>query len=327
MNTKEPFLTIRVEGPEIGSGRIPIEHLLTLLGETWKALLRYGQRLQGERESTRRGPKRKNIKQALSLELVEITHGSPATMLHFTPPMKQLELWNQGVISLYEEAFRGLQQAEEEKAPLPHGFDRGVLMAWRDVGLLFEKGVTEITFSINHRDTPLIAKYTATGCEIIQKRIQGPETNILSIEGRLLMADFKEYGTRCRIHPPVGDPVLCLFDEEQKEEVLENILRFVRIVGEAKTDPNSGKIRSLKIHDIKALQEREEEASELLPEGRPLPQAFDFWKSWSIEELAQMQGVQSVNDVSVLLGGWPGDVDDGFEDEIQKLRHSGVDGE
>lgn len=327
MNTGKPFLTIRVEGPEIGSSRIPVQHLLTLLGETWKALLRHAERLQGDRESTRRGPKRKQVKQALALELVGITQGSPATMLHFAPPVRQLELWDQGAMSLYEEAFRGLQQAEEEQAPLPHAFDRGVLMAWRDVGLLFEKGVTEIKYLLNHRETPLIATYTPTGYETIQKRIQGPETNIRSIEGRLLMADFKEYGTRCRIHPPVGDPVLCLFDEEQKEEVLENILRFVRIVGEAKTDPINGRIRSLKIHDIKPLEEREEEASELLPKGKPLPQTFDFWKSWSIEELAEMQSVRPVETAEALLGGWPGDPDDRFEDEIQKLRRSGMIGE
>lgn len=139
------------------------------------------------------------------------------------------------------------------------------------------------------------------------------------------MADFKVHGTRCRVHPSVGDPVLCLFDEEQKDEVLEDILHYVRVVGEAKEDPVTGKISSIKIHDIERLEEYEGEATELLPQGTPL--SLSFWDSPTLDELLQAQDVKPVTDVNTLLGGWPGDSDDGFEEEILRIRHSGVVGD
>ena len=133
------------------------------------------------------------------------------------------------------------------------------------------------------------------------------------------MADFKEHGTRCRVHPSAGDPVLCLFDEEQKEEVLEYILQFVRVVGEATEDPVSGKITSIRIHDIERLEDREAEATDLLPQGTPVSQGF--WESPTLDELAYSQNVQPARNVRALFGTWPGEQDDGFEKAIDELRH------
>ena len=138
------------------------------------------------------------------------------------------------------------------------------------------------------------------------------------------MADFKEHGTRCRVHPSVGEPVLCLFDEEQKEEVLENILHYVKVVGEAKEDPLTSKVTSIKIHDIQRLEDREDECADLLPQGAPLP--MDFWRSLSLGELAESQGVNPIQDVKVLFGTWPGEENDGFEDDIQALRQMSLSG-
>jgi hypothetical protein len=193
-------------------------------------------------------------------------------------------------------------------------------MAWRDAGILFSQGVKKIEFKLNHREKPRATVFTSEGFTRIQERIKGPQTNIRTIEGRLLMADFKEHGTRCRVHPPVGDPVLCLFNEEQKDEVLDDILHYVQIVGEAKEDPITGKITSIRINDIMRLEDREEEAKDLLPQGTPIAQSF--WESPSIEELAQAQQVQPMADVRSLFGTWPGEIDDGFEQAIDELRHS-----
>jgi len=46
-----------------------------------------------------------------------------------------------------------------------------------------------------------------------------------------------------------------------------------------------------------------------------------FWESPTLEELARLQGVQPMTDVSVLFGTWPGEEDDGFEEMIDELRH------
>ena len=49
--------------------------------------------------------------------------------------------------------------------------------------------------------------------------------------------------------------------------------------------------------------------------------AANFWHSQTFEELARAQGVQSVEKLEDIMGGWPEDhLDDGFEDAIRVMR-------
>ncbi len=319
---QDNFLQIRLEGDAVGSGRISVSHLLRLLSQFDKALHRSGRVVLGEADSIRRGPQPNSIKEELALDLTLLTHGSPTTVLGFERRQPQPSLPGMDMdlgVEILEKAIKGLTQVQQSGTPMPAGYDAGVLMAWRDAGALFNQGVDEITFTLNHRQTPIVARYTKEGHGQLQERILGPQINIRTIEGRLLMADFKESGTRCRVHPSVGNPVLCLFDEDQKEEVLEDILRYVKIVGEAKEDPTTGKITSIKIHDIERLENREDEAADLLPQGTPISR--DFWESPTLDELAESQNFKPMVDVRALFGTWPGEENDGFEEAIDELRH------
>lgn len=47
-----------------------------------------------------------------------------------------------------------------------------------------------------------------------------------------------------------------------------------------------------------------------------------FWHPSTLEALAAAQRVHAVTDANELLGGWPGEVDDGFEEEIHRMRRS-----
>ena len=76
------------------------------------------------------------------------------------------------------------------------------------------------------------------------------------------------------------------------------------------------------LHDIQRLANREKERTDLLPQGTPL--ATDFWQSLSIEELARSQGVRPLDNVSILFGTWPGEPDDGFEEEVHRLRQQSL---
>ncbi|MDH5511049.1 MAG: hypothetical protein OEZ32_11960 [Nitrospinota bacterium] len=225
-------------------------------------------------------------------------------------------------MEIFEKSLEGLTSIQQPNDSIPSGFDAGVLLAWRDMGMLFDKGCDKITFTLNHRDTPLVSEYTPRGLQSIQARIKGPQLNVRTVEGRLLMADFKEYGARCRVHPSVGDPILCLFDEDKKEEILDSILHYVRVVGEAKEDPNTNKITAIRIQGIQILEGKENEQTDILPQGSPLPS--DFWSSPTLEELAEAQGVHPIKDISVLFGTWPGDADDGFEEMITAMREQSV---
>jgi hypothetical protein len=320
LSRRGPLFSIRLEGKAIGEGRIGASHLITLLTQLNKAFIRSSQVLHGNIDSKRRGPKEKNLKELLALDLVSLTHGSTATVLSFerSSEPKYLEEDMDAGLKTMESAIIGLDEVQKPDAALPPGYDVGVLMAWRDLGTLFDLGVSRIQFTLSHREKPQVTVFTPQGYQVVQQRIQGPQINIRTIEGRLLMADFKEHGTRCRVHPAVGEPVLCLFDKERKEEILENILHYVRIKGEAREDSMTGKINSIKIHDIQRLEEQEGENAEFLPQGTPI--TTDFWQSPSLEELAVTQGVQPMSDVKKLFGTWPGTEDDGFEEDILALR-------
>lgn len=323
MPNHDPLLKVQFDGEAVGAARIPVAHLLRFLDSMSKALHRTGRVLRGDADSLRRGAPLASITSEVDLELVQLTHGSPSAVLGFERRKAQQEIpgadFGNEVLETALIALAGSQEASEA---LPHGVDTGVLTAWRDAGILFNKGISRIQFTLNHRECPLVTEFTPKGYERIQEKIQGPETNMRTIEGRLLMADFREDGTRCRIHPSASQPILCLFNDEQRDEVYDNLLHFVRIVGEAKEDPVTGKISTVRIHDIQRVEELESLQTELLPKGTPL--TYSFWESPSLPELAAAQGVQAITDVSTLLGGWPGDADDGFEDEITKIRHSGM---
>ena len=209
MREHRHFFEIVLKGESIGTSRIPVNQLLLLLSELNKVLNRVGRVLQGQRESVRRGPTQKSIKDEIGLDLVELTHGSPDTVLGFERPSGQQAFDGLDFgVEILERALKGLMEVQQEGEELPAGFDSGVLIACRDLGTLFEKGVSEIQFFLNHRPQRLVASYNPNGYGKIQERIHGPQVNIRTIEGRLLMADFKEHGTRCRVHPSVGDPVL-----------------------------------------------------------------------------------------------------------------------
>ena len=324
----DPLLRIRFDGEEVGPGRIPLSPLISFLSSMTKALQRTAHVLQGGPESVRRGRSPKSIKEEMELDLVMLTHGSPAAIAGFDRRKTDMLLpeMDRGLEAL-EKTICGLTVVQEDtpKELLPEGWDTGVLMAWRDAGALFSRGFSKVEFTLNRQQTePIKAEFTLGGLERIRKRIAGPQRDIGTIQGRLLMADFKEHGTRCRVHPSTGTPVLCLFGEGQKDEVLDNILQFVHVVGETKTDPVSGEITSIKIHDIERMEGHDDETIDLLPQGTPVLESF--WESPTLDELARSQNVRPTMNVHALLGTWPGEEDDHFETAIDELRHPETDG-
>ena len=322
MDVRNPMLKIRFDGAAVGSATIPVSHLVHFLASMSKALRRIGILLHGSAGSMRRGQPPARIKDEVDLDLVSLTHGSPAAILGFDRRSGAARLPGMDVgMQILETAIGGLDAVQRpgSDGTLPAGCDAGVLMAWRDAGALFRRNVASIEFTLRGRGAVMTTTFTPDGLMRIRERIKGPQANVRTIEGRLLMADFKEHGTRCRVHPSVGDPVLCLFSDEQRDEVLENILHYVRVVGEA-TESVGGKIVAIKVHDIERLEDRDDEASDLLPEGTSVSQ--DFWTSPTLEELARAQNVGPL-DARSLMGKWPGDDDDGFEDAIDELRHPG----
>lgn len=117
------------------------------------------------------------------------------------------------------------------------------------------------------------------------------------------MVDLGVERARFEIYPSVGDPIQCTFDDDLRQVVVDNLSKFVRVLGIAKRDPIAGHINTIVAHRIESLDN---------------PRSF--WASVSVEELIEEQQVVPVEDLSVLYGSWPGKVDDGFEEAIDLAR-------
>lgn len=323
MNSKNAFFSMRLEGPDIKPGRVRLEDLIRLGQEMLRAVERVALVLQGAADSQHPGRRPQDIRAAISLDVVEVTHGSPAAVIRFERSDTQMSIPDADLgQQAFEKFLYGLNVVTSENEPYPPGYDAGVLLAVRDLGRVFDRGLDRIEFSMHRLALPVNVLYNREGYTRVQKRIVGPQMNKRSIEGRLLMADFKERGARLRVHPSSGDPVICLFDESLRDEVYRNILHFVRVTGEAKEDTVSNKIVSISVSDIERIESKEDQATEILPSGAPLP--GDFWYAMGFDELAAAQGVKPMNDIDSVIGTWPGDVNDGFEEAVHRLRQADI---
>lgn len=321
MIERNAFFALKLEGPDVKPGRVRLEEFLRLGQEILRAVERVALVLQGSADSQRAGRRPQDIRAAISLDVVEVTRGSPSAVIRFerSDPQSSIPGADLG-FEAFEKFVEGLNVVTTGGDAHPSGYDAGVLLAVRDAGRVFDRGVDRIEFTLNRGTQPLRAVYNREGYARVQRSITGPQLNKRTIEGRLLMADFKERGARLRVHPSSGEPVICLFDESLRDEVFRSILRFVRVTGEAREDPATSRIASITISDIERIEAKEDLATEMLPSGAPLP--GDFWQAMSFDELAAAQGVRPLTNIDTLMGTWPGDVNDGFEESIQTLRQA-----
>lgn len=319
-------LTIHLVGPAVENHRLPLDQLTLFAGQLQNAIHRIGRILSGEAFSLMPGPVPKDVKQACTLEVVAISPGSlslvcdlPLEMAPRTP--EQLSLFDErcaesrralGEKSL--EAFvQGISHVGEDSSQLPHGFDKGVLLALREGGKLFSLGIDSIDFELKGKSSsPIRSAYTPQVYERIITRIQDPVINKAGIEGLLLMGDFRDTNYVCRIHPGVGKPIRCTFGEEQKEAILAAMTRRVKLVGE--TVEVGHEIKSFRIEDIEILD------TEQFAGGQEFHPFFDH--QIDLDVLASEQGVPTAVKFDELRADfWPEDEkDDEFIDAVRSWR-------
>lgn len=122
------------------------------------------------------------------------------------------------------------------------------------------------------------------------------------------MADFKSKDRRCRIDPAIGAPVVCTFDADLENQVYALLRQPVRAVGSGVVKPESERPDLLHLTSLESMPSLE------LGED-------DFFAESTIAELAQMQGIKPVENLSILSGGIPEHEDlDAFLAEIYGAR-------
>ncbi len=323
MSELDPLLEVRFDGSAIGPGKIPVSHLTIFLNNLNKVIERTWLVLYHDSNSTQLGSVPQNTKKQLELSLVSLTHGSPAAVLGFTNTYQSeaISAAESPTSKILEKALNGLHEVQTDKVVNQPLSDYGtkVLEALSDTGNLFNKGIDKIGFTLNQKEKPIECVLTDRCIVRIKKLLEKPGTSVQTVEGRLLMADFKDQGTRCRIHPSIGDPIPCTFIEEQKDEVYAGILKFVRITGEATLGHTPGQIYSIKIDRIEQLENQDSNLNDLFSDSVPVSRTF--WQSPTLDELIHKQNAEPIADVRTLYGTWPGEDDDGFEEAVNELRH------
>jgi len=256
-------------------------------------------------QSLRPGPKSLVVYQECTLELTGIEKGS--TVLPFVLakpqqqlPMPELTTFGREVVCEVVTAVKNIGS----RRPRRSGFEAGLLDSLSEMGEVLNKDVTKIEWIVpgNGRRS-MKAVFDKRVRDRVLERIKTPSTRTETVEGVLEMADFKEQDHRCRIHPLIGQPIICTFIPEQEQEILDALRKTVSITGKATINPNNGKVESIAIRSLNVTEQL-------------LIGAKEFHSGRSIQQLAEAQGVEPLSNPKALVGGWPDgeDVDEFVED-------------
>lgn len=314
----EPVLIIRVKGKATATGRIALGDLIRLGRNVQTAVERVARVIVGQADSRRPGRKPQEIAKNCALEVVALNKGS--FEIAFDLPRDTFENMHLGIDAV-EKLLDGFDQLGTNGKSLPVGYDAGVLHTLRDMGRLLGRGIDSIEVESRTERLHKTFLFTNQTRQSIIERIRGPVSNLRSIEGRLLMADFQRPSERCRIHPAIGEPISCKFDDSLEETVYEYLRNHVRVTGETTEDPNTGRIGSITITDIEPVTLEGAELDAISPDA--------FWHDKTLDQLASEQAVGPVTRLEDVWGAgsdlWESDEDfDAFVSAIQGDGNQGA---
>jgi hypothetical protein len=184
----------------------------------------------------------------------------------------------------------------------PEGFDVGVALAIRDIGRTFKRGVSRVSFTLNHRTNPLTATLDSSKFAKIRARLAETEAEIISIEGRLMMVDLKESRPKFRVDRAFGTSIICAFGDEVEFKISEFLKSYVRVQGRAEYNAEK-EITRFQVLSIEKIGEGE--AGDLTPFPPETPR-FDpdvFWRSKGVDELSEEQGLRFAPGLEKFKGG------------------------
>ena len=293
-------LTITVEGPRVGKARVSVDDFVEIMRRTQQALKRIGQVLYGE-SSVGKGRKKRDIENLCEIFLVDWKPGSAVAEVELAEPPAQLSLFGYIGEESLKAFVKGMEAIQTEPSPsLPVGYDEGVLQTWDAMGRVLERGIDFIKFEARNglalSSIAFDRKLRERIREFLGKPIDQKQAEKI---GRLEELNGHA-GLTGRLWEADGTKWLCIFKPDHLELLPEIWLRTVKLVGETVIGP--GGERTLSVESILPLDGEIEEAG-------AAAEAFPFWSSPSLEELAEQQKVSPIKDLDEISELWPVDVD------------------
>ena len=310
MKRTEPLIQLHFEGPSVEGRSILWDDLSQFVSNLDMAIQRVMSVLETG-SSVRTGRPTRSFQALTALEVVAMTGGSVKIGLDLRrdePLLPGFDIGREAVGKM----SAGLVQLARDAGDLslPEGFDRGVLAALSGAGRVLDRGISVVHISVMNGVSPRMARFDRHMRQCIVSRIRKTEQGSAEVEGRLLMAELREGGLRCRLHPSAGAPIVCFFEEEMVPAIVSNLRGFVRVYGEASIDPSTGKVHSLFVRDLESIEG---------PPGEG-PSASAFWRPRTFEDLAMEQGVHPLEEWDDLAGNWPEGAD--FDSFLEAVRGS-----
>jgi hypothetical protein len=302
-----PVLQLKLRGPGVRRGRISVPDLLKICAETQNVINKQAEVVKG-RKTIHPGPVSGTIQGECTLELVAIRDGS--TILEFDLAKPQMhfgykERFGAEVVAEVGVSIKSLQNRKSQP------MDPGLLLGLYNLGGIVEgKSVQSIRWITPNSNGSKAASVAITRAfrEKTAARLSRPQRIAVQVDGILDMADFRPEELRCRIDPAIGTSILCVFERDKADLIYQLMRKPVRVKGIGTLKPYTERVEQIHIEEIDTLP------SLNLGEG-------NFFANRSIQELAKMQKVTALKDISVLEGGIPEDEDvDRLVEEIYAAR-------
>ncbi len=286
-------LIVRLNGPGVGQSRLAARDFAKILSSLERGLQQVAAVLGGEL-SRRPGPPRKAISEACSFDVISYANGSAVIGLTLAARQQSTFLPDVGEAS-FAALLDGLAlilEGGDVAAPMPHGFDIGVVQSCEALGAVLDHGINKIEISDRRRDRPTFT-YTQAGRARIRARlVVTPRAGAVSKSGRLEVISGHD-GIEGRLYEPDGSVWQCRFRPEHIAQLPAAWLKTIRVVGDIAGE------RVIDVHSLFA----DESAAE--PQGKAgREDAGQFWQAVSIGDLAARQRVSPVSDPAELAEAW-----------------------
>jgi hypothetical protein len=308
---RQSVLQLKVHGPGVRSGTLPVPDLIRICQEMQNAISRQAEAIEG-RKTIHPGPIVGKIQQECTLELIGIKKGTTTLQFDVAKPQPYLldDAPNLAAEVVAELASTIKKFSNGVSGDLYNEVAPGVLNSLYNLGeLASSPRISKIDWISPRKGghKRISAPLTKAVTNKIATQLSRPRLVAVVIEGILDMADFRPKDRKCRIDPALGTPTTCEFDEDLENAVYSLLRKPARVTGAGMLRPYGEKPDVIRIHSISPLPS--------LELGRAM-----FYASPSIQDLAAAQNVKPLKSAADLATKMPTDED--VDTMIQEIYSS-----